>query len=362
VTDLEMLSMVLDALPVGVVLLDKNANVVFYNRAEEQLAGRRRENVIGRPFFERVAPCTNVVGLGQDFGTELKNGTLDRDLSFRFPVPYVANKARDVRLRLEALDIQGEPYGLLMVQDVSAIRAVERTKDYLVRMMAHDMNSPLTVISCALDLADDEHEPNGDDDAALWTSARAASQRLGDMVGNLFDITRLQSVDVPSRIIRRDIVPVLRASVEMTKGLARARAVDVQLDCAPTLSLDCDVDLVRRAIDNLLDNAIRYSPSRGRVSLRAAPQGKFIVFEIEDDGPGIPEHVQQVLFQAFTRGDLGDGEKSHHGLGLAFVDLVAREHGGTVAVECPSRGGSIFTLRLPIDRPRFEVIASPSSE
>lgn len=84
-----------------------------------------------------------------------------------------------------------------------------------------------------------------------------------------------------------------------------------------------------------------------------------MLFHVEDEGPGIPMDVRQLLFKAFVRGDSReDAILEHHGLGLAFVDLVAREHGGSVTVDCPSNGGSVFTLRLPIETPHFDVMGS----
>ncbi|MFK7999658.1 MAG: ATP-binding protein [Polyangiales bacterium] len=348
----DLLSSVFDSLPVGVVLLDELGNVVLYNRAEEEMAGRKRQQVIGRNFFEDVAPCTNVVGLGTDYRAQVVDGTLQKLVNFRFPRPFV-EEPRDVRLRLDALRIQGRPYGLLVVEDVSAARAVERTKDYLVRMLAHDMNSPLTIVTLAFDLLGDEAKGGSDDE--LWASARYAARRLRDMVVNLFDITRLQTSDVPSRVSAQDVVPTLSASVAMAHGLADPKGVELDLVVAPSLTLDCDSDLLRRALDNLLDNAIRYSPPKRHVTLRALIDGDSALFHVEDEGPGIPQDVQQLLFKAFVRGDTKeDATLEHHGLGLAFVDLVAREHGGSVSVHCPPSGGSVFTLRLPIETPHLE--------
>ena len=209
----ELLGSVFDALPVGVVLLDEHGDVVFFNRAEERLAGRKRQHVIGRSFFKEVAPCTNVVGLGTDYRAQVNAGDLHKSVNFRFPRPFVQSP-RDVRLRLDSLQIQGRPYGLLVVEDVSDTRAVERTKDYLVRMLAHDMNSPLTILTLAFDLLGPEAE--GDpEDVSMWVSARSASRRLRDMVVNLFDITRLQTSDVPSQIMKQNVVPILEASVAL---------------------------------------------------------------------------------------------------------------------------------------------------
>lgn len=349
----DLLSSVFDSLPVGVVLLDEHANVVLYNRAEEQMAGRKRQQVIGRSFFDDVAPCTNIVGLGTDYRAQVAAGTLHKNLNFRFPRPFV-EEPRDVHLRLDALRIQDRPYGLLVVEDISAARAVERTKDYLVRMLAHDMNNPLSIMTLAFDLLGAEAKDGEEDE--LWASARYAARRLRDMVVNLFDITRLQTSGVPSRIITQDVVPTLSASLAMAHGLADPKGVKLNLVSDPSLSMDCDTELLRRALDNLLDNAIRYSPPKRRVTVRAVTEGDHVLFRIEDEGPGIPLDVRQLLFKAFVRGDSReDAILEHHGLGLAFVDLVAREHGGSVTVDCPSSGGSVFTLRLPIETPHFDV-------
>ncbi|MCK5940690.1 MAG: PAS domain-containing protein, partial [Planctomycetes bacterium] len=319
--ELQLMNTVFDALPVGIVVLDEAARVVLYNQAEEQLAGRRRQDIVGRPFFEEVAPCTNVADLGQNYRQRVADGALDTRLDFRFPRPFL-DKPRDVQLVLQGFRVDGRPHGLLVVQDVSAIRSIEHTKDGLVRMLAHDMNNPLTVVMGTLDLLDTAGP--GADDRDLRASARHASQRLRDMVTNLFEVTRLHTADVPSHFVRCDVTRLLSGSVELARGLAGPRKVVIRFDAPPGLTIECDADLVRRAVDNLLDNAIRCSPAGGQVLVHVARDGDHVAIRIEDEGPGVPEELRRSLFQAFARGATPGESDHHHGLGLAFVDLVAR--------------------------------------
>lgn len=331
----------LDALPVGVVLIDESSQVVFFNKYEETLAGRNRTQVVGRDFFEEVAPCTKVVDLGFEFRDQLMEGTLSRKLMFRFPRPYL-DRARDVQLTLEPLDVLDRRYGLLMVEDVSHVRSVERTKDFLVRMLAHDMNNPLTTITGTLDLIALDRESNG-----LVNEARLAATSLRDMVLNLFDITRLEGADVPSEVAPCDLTTLLQAALAAARTNAPP-GVRLTLDVPDTLLAEIDEQLVRRAVDNLLTNALHASPPAGSVALRAWIEGERALVEVQDEGPGVAEALRNSLFEPFVT----SGGAGHRGLGLAFVDLVAREHGGTITFDCPPEGGSVFSLALPVEPPQ----------
>ena len=288
-----------------------------------------------------------VANLGFEYREQLLAGALSRKLMFRFPRPFI-DRPRDVQLTLESFATEGQPYGVLLVEDVGAVRSVERTKDFLVRLLAHDMNSPLTTIMGMFDLLQVPPESE-----KLLTSSQLAVEKLRDLIADLFDITRLEGVDVPSRIMPHNLVPLLRTATETSLVLAGVQGVRVVLDAPDTLPAPVDEHLVRRAVDNLLDNAIRLSPEGGQVTVQAGLEGEQVVISVEDQGPGIPENLRSTLFQSWVKSDSGGGDLAHHGLGLALVDLVAREHGGTISVRCPPSGGSVFTLHLPLVIPKL---------
>ena len=150
--DIAFLAEICDRMPLGVILMNRHAEVVFFNRYEERLAGRPRERVLGRNFFTEVAPCTESSNLAQEFAAKVDEGALAVKRLFRFTRPNIP-RPRDVSLILSSIRVRDEPMGALFVQDVSSIRAIEYTKDVLVRALSHDMSNPLAALMGQLELA-----------------------------------------------------------------------------------------------------------------------------------------------------------------------------------------------------------------
>ncbi len=344
---LETLQRLFDVMPLGVVVMDDESRVVFYNRYEETLAGRRRENVVGKHFFEEVAPCTVVAGLGAHYRKRFGTDSLSRKLLFRFPRPHIP-QPRDVRLSLSPLHADGRDLAVLFVEDVSAIRAVERTKDFLIRALAHDMHNPLTAARWTVEELQTQttEEPS---EAAIATVSTSL-ERLHKMVLDLFDITRLQTRTAPVDFALTDVGRVAHEVLESEGVAARSAGVELDISAEATSPAEIDAELVRRALGNLLDNALRFTPRGGKIVVRVYREDAFVVCEVQDQGPGVPEALRATIFEQFVRGGDSLDPSTHRGLGLAFVDLVAREHGGTVHVDCPPDGGSVFSLCLPVSQ------------
>lgn len=124
-----------------------------------------------------------------------------------------------------------------------------------------------------------------------------------------------------------------------------------------TLIAHVDADLLVRSLDNLVENAVRNAQT---VRLSAVRLGATIVFQVADDGPGIPEPMRATLFDKYAQVQQpASARGTNRGLGLTFVKLVAREHGGDVEVTCSASGGSVFTLTIALEGP--QVVGQPSS-
>ncbi len=341
----------MDHMPLGVVVLDPEGRVVLYNRYEEILAGRRRTSVVGRHFFTEVAPCMNVKELGGAFTRDIGRQPLQIETEFSFPLPFL-EQPRDVNVRLVSFESDSTPYGALFIEDVSAKRSVDRMKETLGRLLVHDMKNPLSVMMTNLQLLGDR-ALGGEEREELSSSALAAGQRLHNMFLNLIDITRLEANTLP---LDRGPLPVdelLRELIRERTVLFRALEVGLELDLPEQRSglvALADRALVRRGVENLLDNASRFA--RSRVIVRAARQDSTVAIEVADDGPGITSHKAEAIFDEFvtvglpTERTVSTGSLNR-GLGLTFVRLMARSHGGRALVEPRSGGGTVFRLELP---------------
>jgi K+-sensing histidine kinase KdpD len=130
-------------------------------------------------------------------------------------------------------------------------------------------------------------------------------------------------------------------------------------DCPSDLEIEADQDLLRRVLLNLLDNALKYSPSGSQTQIEAGAVKEGVCFRVRDQGQGIPEHMREVIFDKFIRlEDEGARTRSSSGLGLTFCQVVAEAHGGRIWVEENQPRGSVFVVEIPrFNQPSTRVFA-----
>jgi photoactive yellow protein len=345
---LPMVASLVDHIPIGVVVVDRAGKVVLYNRYEEILAARKRENVVGRDFFHEVAPCMNVKELGGEFRRRIGSEELDVEVEFAFPLPFL-DQPRDVVVRMSSFETDDDIYGSLFIEDVSAARSVERMKETLQSLLVHDLKSPLAVAMSNMSLLKDTATARDDAEALeLAESALNAGRRLERMVVNLLDITRLETNTLPLNKRHTDVSALIRSVVEETTPVARIYGVELVADLpSAPVELELDPDLGRRAISNLVDNAMRFAKTR--IIVRAAPHQQGVRIEVEDDGKGVPEDKRTQVFEKYARvegAQAGRPMEINRGLGLTFVRLAARSHGGDVGVDNAPGGGAVFWMNF----------------
>lgn len=338
-----------DALPVGVVILDRQGKVIIYNRHEEMLAGRRRERVLGRAFFSEVAPCLDVRQLAGAFREKVEKGTLDERLEVELPLPDL-EKPRAVLCRLKSFVADDEPCGMLLVEDISMEREIAQLKTTLAELLVHDLKSPLAVVLANVDLAArglGRMEAVPDRLAAPLGAARIAGARLQAMIVDLLDIARMQSGTFPIARACINAAAVLREAVQGQCALAERAGRSLSIDVPELLECELDAKLLRRIVDNLIDNALRNSPRESTVAVRAGHCGAETLIDIVDQGPGVPVDLRERIFDPYMKVASRAAGAANRGLGLTFVQLAMRAHGGEVEVIPNYPTGAIFRMRFP---------------
>jgi two-component system, OmpR family, sensor kinase len=212
---------------------------------------------------------------------------------------------------------------------------------------SHELRTPLTSVLANLELL--AESLRGEQGEAARSALRS-SQRMRRLVADLLLLAR---TDV-GRVVAREPVDLAQVVVEATAELGPVSTMhDITLEVQP-VTLQASRDELHRLTINLLENALRHTPAGTeiRVSTDVSPSGEEVQLTVEDDGPGVPEHLASTLFERFVRG-AGDRGGSV-GLGLAIVRAVAESHGGSVTLEPTSeqdgaRRGARFLVRLPLD-------------
>jgi photoactive yellow protein len=346
---LHLLTQLIDSLPVGVIVLDAAGRVVLYNRVEELLAGRRREDVLGSDFFVQHGFCLDVPLIGGHFRERIGRAPLEAEGDFTFPFPFLATP-REVHVQLSSFEANGAPYGLLVLRDIAHERSVELMRQTLSQMLVHDIKNPLTAITMTLEhlalspaLRDDKDALDAVGDAV------EASRRIESMLVNLLDTARLETNQFPLTLTKVDVHALARRAVSLEGAVARGNRALVTLVEAPApVVAEVDADIVLRICENLVDNALRHAQA---VTVAVYARDACAVIEVKDDGPGIPPEARAHIFDKFSQVPGGRERRTNRGLGLTFVQNAARAHGGDASLECPPEGGAVFRVVLPLDSP-----------
>jgi len=262
------------------------------------------------------------------------------------------------------LDVRGTllpgspPAGAVLVfHDVTELRRLERMRQDFVANVSHELKTPLASIKAyAETLLDGALHDEAVNTRFLGQIADQAD-RLDRLILDLLSLARLESGEEPYELRPVSLAPVVRASVEAHFDHAAAKNLSLSLDFG---SLDeqtlvrADEEALRQIFDNLIDNAVKYTPEGGRVSVscRSSDDAQTVLVEVADTGIGIPREDLPRVFERFYRVDKARSrELGGTGLGLAIVKHTAHCLGGNVTVSSRLGAGSRFTVRLPRLRP-----------
>jgi signal transduction histidine kinase len=231
----------------------------------------------------------------------------------------------------------------------AVLAEVDRLRRDLVANVSHELRTPISALQAELENLVDGIQPP--DPETLRTMLRQA-ERLGGLIAQLLDLSRLESGAVPLQ--RRVFGPLLEDAAAEARLAAPEVAVAVAAE--PGLAVDGDPERVHQVVANLLENAVRYSPPDGAVQVRAragAPgRSAEVVIEVADQGPGIPEGEAQRVFERFYRADAARASnQGGAGLGLAIARWIVDLHGGRIRPERNQPHGCRMVVVLPGGRP-----------
>ena len=233
-------------------------------------------------------------------------------------------------------------------QDITERRELERTKDEFTSIVSHELRTPLTSIRGSLGLLES---------GALGTLPEKGQRmveiavdntdRLVRLINDILDIERIDSGKIHMRKQETDAEELVGRSVEGLAQFALDAEVKLVADARP-VPVHADPDRVIQALTNLISNAVKFSPAGSAVRVSAVRQEDEVIFEVADEGRGIPEEHLDSIFERFQQVDASDSrEKGGTGLGLAICRTIVENHGGRIWVESVPGEGSTFAFSLP---------------
>jgi len=223
----------------------------------------------------------------------------------------------------------------------------DRRKDEFLAMLGHELRNPLAPILTALELMKARQDPSAGHEREI---IERQARHLARLVDDLLDISRVTRGKVQLRTVRTELSAVLAKALEVANPLIEVRQHDLQIDVPPEgLALVADPVRLAQVFANLLTNAAKYTPPRGRIRVRAWKVAEAVTITVTDNGTGIAPEALPHVFEMFFQGERTiDRAEGGLGLGLALVRSLVTLHGGTVGVQSAGAGkGSEFTVTLP---------------
>ncbi len=239
---------------------------------------------------------------------------------------------------------------LIVLHNVTEERMLEKMRDDLIHTMVHDLRNPLTAISGALSLLDRRITDNlPPSQRQLWDIAQANTTRMVKLVTAILDISRLENRQMPLEHTLVSLPNMVTRVLDLQLPLAEEKDLRLENNVPSTLPpIWADAGLIERVLNNLVGNAIKFTPNGGSVAVTARTETTDrprVLISVSDTGSGIPDDIQPRMFQKFAA---GDQEERGSGLGLAFCKMVMEAHGERIWIEDTSENGTTFTFTMPL--------------
>jgi signal transduction histidine kinase len=240
--------------------------------------------------------------------------------------------------------------------------SLEGERRLFIGAVAHDLRTPLFMLRGYLQGIQRGIATTPEKAAHYLEMCQAKAGELERLVADLFAFTRLEYLDIEPERHPLDLGDVLREVVEGAQPLAATKHITLSTDALPTPArLLGDPHLLARAVENLIDNAIRYTPEGGEVRVQWHAEDRRIMFDVADSGPGIPARDLGQLFQPLYRGENSRNRQTGGaGIGLAIAQRILTAHGGSLAAANRAAGGAIFTGTLPASRQTTAAATAPA--
>ncbi len=335
---------ILNCMTDGVLVVNRNAQLVLRNQAAARILPECAEQALPAAASEVVAEPLVVELLEQAARSESPM-IASREMPHGEST-YMVNAA-------PVIDATGERLGAVAVlRDITAMKKLETAKSLFISMVAHEVKSPLAAIESLLGaVLDGANDHDTERDQAMIRRALVRAGGLRGMIADLLNLTAIETGHFQMTRVKTDLADIVRDIVESYQDRAGQRHIDLSLESdnhAPTEPILGDPTALRSIVQNLVDNAIKYTPEGGHVKVRIDDSGVFARVSVKDDGIGMSPHEKAHVFDEFYRvkNDF-TASVSGTGLGLTLVQRLIKMHDGRIDVDSAPGQGTTFTVLLP---------------
>ncbi len=335
----------------GVAVVDAGEHLAFCNEAFSEIVGMSAARAEGRPILEVIRQPEILELVRRALaGEEGLRGEMEvggvRRRAFGVTVSPVSPAAPEGTAARP-----GRPIGAVAVlHEITELRRLEQVRKDFVANVSHELKTPLTSIQGFAETLLSGALDDPKNSRRFVEIIRNHALRLSRLTDDLLKLSRIEAGKLGLDLQPVSLFDLIGGAVEAARPRAERGQLSLSFDCPPDLApVRGDANLLREVLQNLLDNAIQYTPAGGRIDVSAAETDGFAIVTVADTGIGVPEAEQARIFERFYRVDAARSrELGSTGLGLSIVRHIVEAHGGRVGVESAVGLGSKFFFTIPL--------------
>jgi len=340
----------------SILVTNWEGHILEANRQAAELIGVPTTNLLSTS-IEKLNFINNEL-----LGHRFSNLSLGQTISYQSSLYTQSGDQVPVQVYAREVNIDGVSHLQWILRDITERINLDNMRNDLLSMIYHDLRSPLANVVSSLDVM--ETLLPGDADPAmksLLNIAIRSTERIQRLTNSLLDMRRLEADQPIGNQVKCSPVPMISEAIEIVSLTAENKKQVIVNTTSPNLpDVWVDVDMIRRVVINLLENAVKYTPLDSVIQIGAEQQDEHILVWVQDNGPGIPTNDRERIFDKFIRLHPSDGPKGL-GLGLAFCRLAVEKHGGRIWVDSPDEGGARFNFTLPVASETQEMTEAQAS-
>lgn len=348
-SQLAQLEATLGSLKEAVLVVDDHNHIMLANKSLQEIFPKATEII-----DQRLEVVLHSVAF-LNYVENVRMGEVDPHHEIEF---VEANETRWVEVTgttIPALDGGDGKWVLFVLHDVTRQKRLERIRKEFVANVSHELRTPLAVIKGYIETLVDGHEDMEIEDRSRFlATVQRHTDRLNSLLEDLLTLSRLESVNPGLERESIELRPLIQTILDDYHGRPGADKHRIESDLDPAIEkLLVDPLKLTQVFNNLIDNALKYTPEGSRVSVKAHLRKDEVEIRVADNGPGIPAADLPHIFERFYRVEKGRSrEKGGTGLGLSIVKHIVQLHGGRVQAESQTGQGTTFILSLPTSPPR----------
>jgi PAS domain S-box-containing protein len=333
IDELQKFDTILEHIEDGVIILDDKHNVLLVNAAARRTFGVWQDDKVAGQRVTHVLPHPDLKAL---LHAEVEGSSTHHEITF--------DDGRVLSSQFASIPGIGTA---ITLQDITYLKQIDRLKNEFVNTVSHDLRSPLTAILGYVDLID-RVGPVNDQQREFIRRIQFSVESITSLVNDLLELGRIEAgFDNQNELVPLD--SILRYSLETMNSLILEKRLNLHLNIPVDIPpLHGNPIRLRQLLDNLIGNAIKYTPEGGNITVEMELESNQIIVHITDSGPGVPPADQPHIFEKFYRASNVPKGVGGSGLGLAIVKSIVDSHQGRIWVESLLGRGTTFTVVLPL--------------